>query len=120
MASTLMSSTHGRPVVATDHRLSLHDKTKTLYAGAVHYWRLQRDKWGPILDEVKRMGFTAISIYIPWEVHEVGRGEFSFADEKDIDAFLTLVEQRDLDIVVRPGPQINSELTWFGYPLRIL
>jgi beta-galactosidase len=107
-------------VVADDHRFAVHDETRPLYGGAVHYWRLDREKWSPILDEVKRMGFTMISIYIPWEVHEVARGEFDFSGNRDIDAFLTLIEEKDLDIVVRPGPQINSELTWFGYPLRIL
>jgi beta-galactosidase len=25
-----------------------------------------------------------------------------------------------MQAIVRPGPQINSELTWFGYPLRVL
>jgi beta-galactosidase len=93
---------------------------RPLYGGAVHYWRLERSRWSSVLDEVKRMGFTTISIYIPWEVHEVSRGEFTFEGDKDIDAFLTLIEEKDLDIVVRPGPQINSELTWFGYPRRIL
>ncbi len=107
-------------IAVEDQRLSANGQAKALYGGAVHYWRLDRGKWSPILDEVKRMGFTTISIYIPWEVHEVGRGEFSFEGNKDIDAFLTLIEEKDLDIVVRPGPQINSELTWFGYPLRIL
>ncbi|HVS84721.1 MAG TPA: beta-galactosidase [Gaiellaceae bacterium] len=109
-----------RAVVADNHRLSVDDRTKALYGGAVHYWRLDRERWSPILDEVARMGFTTISIYIPWEVHERSRGEFDFAGNKDIDAFLTLIEEKGFDIVVRPGPQINSELTWFGYPLRIL
>jgi beta-galactosidase len=107
-------------VVAGEHRFAVHDETRPLYGGAVHYWRLDREKWSPILDEVKRMGFTMVSIYIPWEVHETARGEFDFSGNKDIDAFLTLIEEKGLDIVVRPGPQINSELTWFGYPLRIL
>ncbi|MCU1489924.1 MAG: beta-galactosidase, partial [Acidimicrobiaceae bacterium] len=30
------------------------------------------------------------------------------------------IEEVGMDIVVRPGPQINAELTWFGYPLRVL
>jgi glycosyl hydrolase family 35 len=107
-------------VIAADHAFTVDEQRRALYGGAVHYWRLDRSAWGPILDEVKRMGFTMISIYIPWEVHEVGRGEFTFEGNKDIDAFLSLIEEKDLDIVVRPGPQINSELTWFGYPLRIL
>jgi beta-galactosidase len=100
--------------------MTVIDEPRALYGGAVHYWRLDRSTWSPILDEVKRMGFTMISIYIPWEVHEVARGEFTFEGDKDIDAFLSLIEEKGLDIVVRPGPQINSELTWFGYPRRIL
>jgi beta-galactosidase len=109
-----------RAVVVADQRFSVDGRTHALYGGAMHYWRLERDRWSPILDEVCRMGFTMISIYIPWEVHERARGDFDFEGNKDIDAFLTLIEEKGLDIVVRPGPQINSELTWFGYPLRIL
>jgi beta-galactosidase len=72
---------------------------------------------------VKDLGFTMISIYIPWEVHEVERGVFDFGRRDprlDIDAFLTLCEDKGFRVIVRPGPQINSELTWFGYPKRIL
>jgi beta-galactosidase len=69
------------------------------------------------------MGFTMISVYIPWEVHEIEKGRFDFGQvnpSNDIDAFLTLCESKGFKIVVRPGPQINSELTYFGYPKRIL
>jgi len=110
-------------VMAGDHQFRIGNQVASLYGGAVHYWRLDRDKWDDILDKVKGMGFTTISIYIPWEVHEIERGKFDFGQNNpsnDIDAFLTLIEQKGLNIVVRPGPQINSELTWFGYPLRIL
>jgi beta-galactosidase len=78
---------------------------------------------GEILDKVKSLGFTAISIYMPWEVHEIERGQFDFGSidpNKDLDAFLTLAEEKGLRTIARPGPQINSELTWFGYPRRIL
>lgn len=98
-------------------------RVERLYGGAVHYWRLDRDAWDGILDSVKDLGFTMISIYIPWEAHELERGVFDFGQvdpRTDIDAFLTLCEQKGLRIIVRPGPQINSELTWFGYPKRIL
>jgi beta-galactosidase len=84
---------------------------------------LDRDKWDDILDKVKGLGFTMISIYIPWEAHEIEKGKFDFGEinpSNDIDAFLTLCEEKGFIIVVRPGPQINSELTWFGYPRRIL
>ncbi len=110
----------GRAIVAEGQQLSVHGEAKALYAGAAHYWRLDREAWEPVVDAVKRLGFTAISVYIPWEVHEIARGEFCFDGNRDLESFLCLVEDKGLDIVVRPGPQINAELTWFGYPRRIL
>lgn len=112
-----------RAVVADNHEFRIENRVTASYGGAVHYWRLDRDKWSKILDEVKAMGFTTIATYIPWEVHEIERGTFDLGQNNpsnDIDAFLTLIEEKGLDSVVRPGPQINAELTWFGYPLRIL
>lgn len=112
-----------RLVTAGDHELRVAGQTTTVYAGAVHYWRLDRDKWSDILDKVKGMAFDTISIYIPWEAHELERGRFDFGQvdpRTDIDAFLTLCEDKGFNVVARPGPQINSEMTWFGYPRRIL
>lgn len=120
MATAVNNEPGQRMVTVEGQRFSVRDETKTFYAGAAHYWRLDRDKWGIILDQVKKMGFTAISVYMPWEVHEIERGRFDFEGNKDIDAFLTMLEVKGFDIIARPGPQINSELTWFGYPLRIL
>lgn len=110
-------------VTATEGDFRIDGQTEHLYGAAVHYWRLDRDKWDGILQSVKDLGFTMISIYIPWEAHEIERGMFDFGKRDprtDIDAFLTLCEEKGFRIVVRPGPQINSELTWFGYPKRIL
>ena len=94
-----------------------------VYSGAVHYWRLDPKKWGEILDKVKGMGFEVVTTYIPWEIHEVKKGVFDFGERepsKNIDKFLIICEEKGLKVLVRPGPQINSELTWFGYPKRIL
>jgi beta-galactosidase len=110
-------------VGVADGEFRVDGRAASLYGGAVHYWRLDRDKWDGILQSVADLGFTMISIYIPWEVHEMERGVFDFGGKDprlDIDAFLTLCEDKGFKIVVRPGPQINSELTWFGYPKRIL
>ena len=112
-----------RPITVGDREFRVDGQRTNLYGGAVHYWRLDRDKWDGILQSVKALGFTAISIYIPWEAHELERGVFDFGEKDprlDIDAFLSLCEAKGFKIVVRPGPQINSELTWFGYPKRIL
>ena len=111
------------PVQVEGKRFKIDGKTTSLYSGAVHYWRLDRDKWDDILNKVIGMGFDTITTYIPWEAHELERGRFDFGQvdpRTDIDAFLSLCEKKDLLTIVRPGPQINSEMTWFGYPLRIL
>ena len=118
--ATGLKNSDKKPIEVGNHQFRIENKVAEVYGGAVHYWRLDRDKWGKILDDSKAMGFTTISIYIPWEIHEIERGKFDFSGNKDIDTFLTMIEDRDMNIVVRPGPQINSELTWFGYPLRIL
>lgn len=115
--------TTDRGITVADGELRIDGKQHRLYGGAVHYWRLDRDKWDAILDSVRDLGFTVISIYIPWEAHELERGVFDFGQRDprtDIDAFLTLCEEKGFLVVVRPGPQINAELTWFGYPKRIL
>jgi len=122
MSPAIGSAAHSE-IEAKDQQFRIGGETKALHGGAVHYWRLDRDKWSDILDKVKGMGFSTVSIYIPWEVHETAKGAFDFGSidpRKDIDAFLTLCESKDFNIVVRPGPQINAELTWFGYPLRLL
>jgi beta-galactosidase len=112
-----------RPVQVGDGAVRVGGGVRELYGAAVHYWRLDRDKWDGILQTVRDMGYTMISIYMPWEVHEIERGRFDFGEidpRKDLGAFLTLIESKGMDIIARPGPQINSELTGFGYPGRIL
>jgi beta-galactosidase len=119
----LITAISPNAVKAGNHRFSIDGEVASIYGGAVHYWRLDRARWNDILETVKGMGFTMISVYIPWVVHEIEKGKFDFGERNpsnDIDAFLTLVEEKGLYIIVRPGPQINSELTGFGYPRRIL
>ncbi|HBX79653.1 MAG: beta-galactosidase [Propionibacteriaceae bacterium] len=115
-----MTNSNQRHVVVGDGQFIVDGERYNLYGGAVHYWRLDRGKWDSILESVKGMGFNMISIYMPWEIHEISKGVFDFSGNKDVDAFLTLCEEKGLTTVARPGPQINSELTWFGYPKRIL
>ncbi len=92
-------------------------------SGAVHYWRLPRRRWRAALEGVRALGLGAVETYIPWSVHENGPGEFDFGERdrrKDVGAFLDLAHELDLQAIVRPGPHINAELTFFGIPERVL
>jgi len=100
----------------------LEGKRIPLYSGSMHYWRIERTLWSETLDKIKEMGFSIICTYIPWSVHEVRRGEFDFGEikpEKDLLSFFSLCREKGIYLLVRPGPHINAEITYFGYPKRI-
>ncbi len=110
-------------VKVTEKGLKAGQTEIPLILGAMHYWRIERRLWADILDKVAQMGFGMIETYVPWSVHETSRGGFDFGKRdrnKDLDAFLTLCRDRGMWVMVRPGPHINSELTYFGYPKRVL
>ncbi len=94
-----------------------------LYSGAVHYWRHERRHWKRVLEATRELGFRVIETYVPWGVHETPAGTFDFGSgdaRKDLGAFLDLARELDLFVIVRPGPHINSELTYFGLPERLV
>jgi beta-galactosidase len=106
-----------------DGKFHLNDIPVLLIGGSVHYWRLDRALWSQILDKVKEMGFETICTYVPWSVHELARGQFDFGESNpsyDLEAFLFLCEEKNLNVLLRPGPHVNSEITYFGFPKRIV
>jgi beta-galactosidase len=106
-----------------DTGLTVDGRHVPVYSGAVHYWRLDRERWPLILDRVQSLGFQMIETYIPWSVHETSPGVFDWGERdprKNIDAFMRLCEEHGLWLLVRPGPLINAELTDFGFPEWVL
>lgn len=107
----------------TNNGIEINGVEKPLYSGALHYWRIQRRYWSEILDKIIDMGFEIVETYIPWSVHEYEEGNYDFGiidENKDLDWFLSLCEEKKLSVIVRPGPHINAEMTLFGYPEWIL
>lgn len=110
-------------IKVTRKGLMIGDKLVPMVSGTMHYWRLAREKWEPILDMVKDMGFYMVETYVPWSVHEVEKGRFDFGEKESTRAlpeFISACRDRGLKMIVRPGPHINAELTCFGYPERVL
>ncbi|MFX1509530.1 MAG: beta-galactosidase [Promethearchaeota archaeon] len=94
-----------------------------LYSGSVDYWRIPSEKWDQILERIVGIGFRIISLAIPWNIHEIASGLFDFGTtnkQRNLEGFLTLCRNRGLYVIVRPGPCVNEELNYFGYPKRIL
>ena len=104
-------------------RLSGKDDVLPLYAGAMHYWRHSPDEWARGLDEMKAMGMRLVDTYVPWGVHETRQGHFDFGEHfarLDVARFVEMVGERGMYLILRPGPHINAELTYFGVPERIV
>ena len=53
-----MSDTTERGVSVGNGELRIDGRVERLYGGAVHYGRLDREKWDGILQSVKDLGFT--------------------------------------------------------------
>jgi beta-galactosidase len=94
-----------------------------LFAGAMHYWRHPPEAWGPGLDAMKAMGLRIVETYVPWSVHELEPASFDFGGRDpslDVARFVRMCGERGLKVIVRPGPHVNAELTFFGIPERIV
>jgi beta-galactosidase len=98
-------------------------KILPLRAGAMHYFRHPPSEWGPGLDAIVSLGLKLVDVYVPWGTHEGRDGSFDFGQENprlDVARFLRMAAERGLKVVLRPGPHINAELTYFGLPERIV
>lgn len=103
--------------------LSIDGELVPLLVGSVHYWQLEPSEWRACLEGVRALGLRYVDTYVPWGVHELSPGRFDFGTERpelDLGRFLRLAAEVGLYCIVRPGPHINAELTWFGLPERIV
>jgi beta-galactosidase len=123
VAAERASSNSGHAAVLTRGGIRLAGEEIPLYAGSVHYWRLEPRHWRACLESTKALGVRFIDIYVPWSVHETSPGVLEVGDsdpQRDVRAFLRLVHELGLYAIVRPGPHINAELTHFGIPERVV
>ncbi|HKQ70027.1 MAG TPA: beta-galactosidase, partial [Polyangiaceae bacterium] len=118
-----MPDTGARKISFAKGGVVVGDRTVPLYSASVHYWRLERDVWRDALVETQKLGVRFIDTYVPWGVHETSKGKADFGatdPRRDVVAFLELAHELGLLAIVRPGPHINAELTFFGVPERVV
>ncbi|HEY0193939.1 MAG TPA: beta-galactosidase [Kofleriaceae bacterium] len=90
------------------------------YAGAMHYWRVDPASWAKCLRAIRELGLTLVQSCVPWRVHEPAAGQAEWSKERDLARFLQLASDAGVGVVLRPGPQVNAELTGFGLPDHVL
>ena len=96
------------------------DKPHVIISGEMHYPRVPREYWRDRLRQARAMGLNTIQTYVFWNLHEPEPGRFDFSGNLDIAAFIRIAQEEGLDVLVRPGPYICTELDFGGFPAWLL
>ena len=108
-------------ILTIDHNQFLLDgKPFRIISGALHYFRILPEYWEDRLKKLKACGFNTVATYTCWNLHERKEGQFDFSGRLDIEHFISIAEQLDLNIIVRPGPYICAEWEFGGLPSWLL
>jgi beta-galactosidase len=77
-----------------------------------------------MIEQAKKCGLNTISTYIPWRWHEYKEGKFDFRGEtlkeRNLLAFLDLVEKAGMYLSLRPGPMCHGEILDDGLPAWLM
>ncbi len=95
-------------------------KPHVIRSGEIHYPRVPRAYWRDRLQKAKAMGLNTIQTYVFWNLHEQEPGKFDFSGNLDIAEFVRIAGEEGLDVIVRPGPYICTELDFGGFPAWLL
>lgn len=95
-------------------------KPLLIRSGEIHYPRVPREYWRDRLRKLHAMGLNTITTYAFWNLHEPEPGKFDFSGNLDIAAFVRTAQEEGLEVIVRPGPYICTELDFGGYPAWLL
>jgi beta-galactosidase len=100
----------------TGDRFRLDGKPFQIRSGEMHYSRVPRPYWRDRLRKMKAMGLNTVGTYMFWNVHEPEPGEFHFAGNDDVAAFVKDAQAEGMYVLLRPGPYACAEWEWGGYP----
>ncbi len=108
------------PLTVADRQFVRDGAPHRILSGALHYFRVHPDQWRHRLELLRAMGLNTVETYVPWNLHEPHPGEFVFDGLGDIEGFIDLAAELDLDVIVRPGPYICAEWDAGGIPVWLL
>ena len=103
----------------THDGIRINGVERPLYSGSIHYWRTKKKDWRLVLSQIRAWVLRSWKRIFPGRFMNMRKESMilgEIEEEKDLDLFLTLCEEMNLAVIVRPGPHINAEMTGFGYP----
>ncbi|CCD72416.2 Glycoside hydrolase 35 catalytic domain-containing protein [Caenorhabditis elegans] len=89
----------------------------TYIAGEIHYFRIPHQKWDDRLKRVRALGFNAITVPVPWNLHQFYQDETPIlSGNLDLVKFIKAAESNGLYTILRIGPYISAEWDNGGLP----
>lgn len=105
----------------THRSLIIDGRPVMLCSAEFQYFRVpDRERWLPLLADIKSMGFNAVRLYIHWGYHSSAEGVYNFRGNRDIDYLLSLCVKLELFVIVAPGPYICAEVQAGGFPIWLI
>ena len=114
----LQSKAHTFSAVG-DH-FELDGSEYVIRSGEMHYPRIPHQNWRTRFKMAKAMGLNTICTYVFWNLHEVKPDTWDFTGDLNIAEYLKLAKEEGLNIILRPGPYICTELDFGGLPSWLL
>lgn len=108
------------PASIRGNQLIVGGKPFFMRGAEIHYFRMPVATWQDSLIKAKEGGMNTISSYMPWYWHEPEEGNIDLTGktcpERNLKLFLDICAELELKMIARPGPFINSELRFGGFP----
>jgi beta-galactosidase len=105
--------------VEEDHFV-LDGKPFEILSGEMHYARIPREYWRDRIRMAKAMGLNTIATYVFWNVHEPTPGVYNFSGNADLAAFLRVIQEEGMYVILRAGPYSCAEWEFGGYPAWLM
>ncbi|CAI2357327.1 unnamed protein product [Caenorhabditis sp. 36 PRJEB53466] len=119
-AIALLSGLHADPsfkIDTTNHQFLLDDQPFRYLAGEIHYFRIPATKWEDRLKRVRSMGLNAITVPVPWNLHQIEYESIpDFTGNLDLIKFIQMAQDNGLYTLIRLGPYIADEWENGGLP----
>lgn len=103
-----------------EQAFQLNGESYFILSGEMHYFRIDADLWRKHLQLIKQAGLNTVSSYVPWSLHEQIEGKPNFqgkyAPNLNLERFIELCREMELNLILKPGPYILAELAMHGIP----
>ena len=100
--------------------LTVDDRPIFVFGADFNYARTPRRHWRDRLLKIRAAGFNTVPFYVAWDYHEPQFDRWEWTGDKDLGAFIDMIDELDLFAVTRFGPFIHAEWRNGGLPAWLI